>query len=82
MEQNTDLEGFRDVETPKLARIVKDVEHRFANPEKFRKEQKEAQNMLFKFVLQYDSRRGTNFLNTFPNMNYIRGNKTCMILFL
>ena len=64
--QNTDREGFRDVETPKLARIVKDVEHRFANPEKFRKEQKEAQNMLFKFVLQYDRRRGTNFLNTFP----------------
>ena len=66
MEQNTDDRGFRDVETPKLSRIVKDVEHRFANPDKFRKEQKEAQNMLFKFVIQYDRRRGTNFLNTFP----------------
>jgi len=66
MEQNTNRDGFRDVETPKLVRIVKDIEHRFANPDKFRKEQKEAQNMLVKFILQYDKRRQTNFVKTFP----------------
>ena len=65
MEQNTDPKGFKSIETAKLQRIVKDVEHRFNNKD-FWKEQQEAQNMLFKFIIQYDRRRGTNFLNTFP----------------
>jgi hypothetical protein len=66
MEQNTDPRGFKTVETAKLKRIVEDVDHRFNNKDKFWKEQQEAQNMFFKFILQYDRRRQRNFLNTFP----------------
>jgi len=66
MEQNTDPRGFKTVETEKLKRIVEDVDHRFNNKDKFWKEQQEAQNMFFKFILQYDRRRQRNFLNTFP----------------
>ena len=65
MQENTNHYGFKEIETSKLARIVADVEHRLNNKE-FRKEQQEAQNMFFKFILQYDRRRSTNFLNTFP----------------
>jgi organic radical activating enzyme len=66
MEENTDPKGFKTIETAKLQRIVKDVEYRFENKDKFWKEQQEAQHMFFKFILQYDRRRDTNFLNTFP----------------
>tara|TARA_B110000503_G_scaffold133127_1_gene210122 strand:- start:574 stop:1557 length:984 start_codon:yes stop_codon:yes gene_type:complete len=65
MQQNTGPTAFRDVETAKLTRIYEDVIHRLDN-EKFTKEQAEAQNMLYKFVLQYDKRRDTKFLEAFP----------------
>ena len=65
MEENTNPTGYTKVETSKLKRIVADVQHRL-DTKGFRKEQEEAQHMFVKFMLQYDRRRGTNFLNTFP----------------
>lgn len=65
MEENTDSNGFKPLETAKLKRIVQDVDHRFTNKD-FWQEQQEAQRMFFQFILEYDRRRGTNFLNTFP----------------
>ena len=65
MEENTNPTGYTKVETSKLKRIVADVQHRL-DTKGFKKEQEEAQHMFVKFMLQYDRRRGTNFLNTFP----------------
>tara|TARA_R110000851_G_scaffold237329_1_gene390160 strand:- start:384 stop:1745 length:1362 start_codon:yes stop_codon:yes gene_type:complete len=65
MQQNTGPTAFREVETAKLTRIYEDVLLRLDNKD-YTKEQAEAQNMLYKFILQYDRRRDTKFLEAFP----------------
>jgi hypothetical protein len=66
MQQNTDLHGFKQIETVKLERIVSDVEHRLSNKDNFLKEQKEAQKMFYMFTKQYDKRRNVEFNKVFP----------------
>jgi organic radical activating enzyme len=65
MEANNHPEGFRDIETDKLRRIVADVLFRFTK-EDFINEQKEAQRMFRDFISQYDKRRELNFVEIFP----------------
>ena len=72
--------GFSYREIDKLKRIIKDLNHRLANPKEFEQIAIEGRRMFFEYVKQYDKRRGTNFMETFPELqDFFRECKSCMI---
>ena len=72
--------SFTDREVQKMDRIVKDLDVRNNKPEEFEREAVEGRRMFYEWIQQYDKRRGTNFLKTFPEMNkFYEDCKACMI---
>ena len=63
-----------------MIRIVQDLDVRQDKPEEFEKEAIEGRRMFYEWIQQYDKRRGTDFLKTFPEMNkFYEDCKACMI---
>ncbi|MBR19702.1 MAG: hypothetical protein CMA64_06105 [Euryarchaeota archaeon] len=72
--------SFTDREVQKMDRIVKDLDVRNNKPEEFEREAVEGRRMFYEWIQQYDKRRGTDFLKTFPQMNkFYEDCKSCMI---
>jgi hypothetical protein len=55
---------FNDLEYAKFERVVKYMESAIYTPEKI----KEGRRDLFNWFTEYDRRRGTDFVNTFPEL--------------
>ena len=71
---------FDDRETQKMIRIVQDLDVRQDKPEEFEKEAIEGRRMFYEWIQQYDKRRGTDFVKTFPEMDkFYEDCKACMI---
>ena len=71
---------FSEREIQKMERIVKDLDVRYENPNDFEKEAIEGRRMFYEWIQQYDKRRGTDFVKTFPEMNkFLKDCETCMI---
>ena len=72
--------SFTDREVQKMDRIVKDLDVRNNKPEEFEREAVEGRRMFYEWIQQYDKRRGTDSLKTFPEMNkFYEDCKACMI---
>lgn len=66
-------ENFEEYETKDLRRIVQDLQNRLSKPQEFEQISNEARKMFFEFIKQYDKRRGTNFVDTFPQLyNFLK----------
>ena len=71
---------FDDRETQKMIRIVEDLDVRKNKPAEFEKEAIEGRRMFYEWIQQYDKRRGTDFVKTFPEMDkFYEDCKACMI---
>ena len=63
--------------------VAEDLDVRNNKPEEFEREAVEGRRMFYEWIQQYDKRRGTDFLKTFPEMNkFYEDCKSCMIYFL
>lgn len=63
-----------------MERIVKDLDVRNSSPTEFHKEAVQGRRMFYEWIQQYDERRGTNFVKTFPEMNkFLKDCRECMI---
>ena len=83
MMNNKLVESFKALaerEIQKMERIVKDLDVRYENPNDFEKEAIEGRRMFYEWIQQYDKRRGTDFVKTFPEMDkFYEDCKACMI---
>ena len=71
---------FSNIEIQKMQRIIADLNVRHDKPEEFETEAIEGRRMFYEWIQQYDKRRGTNFVETFPEMNnFLEDCKACMI---
>ena len=71
---------FSNIEIQKMQRIIADLNVRHDKPEEFETEAIEGRRMFYEWIQQYDKRRGTNFIETFPEMNrFLEDCKACMI---
>ena len=72
--------NFSQREIQKMERIVKDLDVRNSSPTEFHKEAVQGRRMFYEWIQQYDERRGTNFVKTFPEMNkFLKDCRECMI---
>ena len=60
--------------------IILDLDVRNSSPTEFHKEAVQGRRMFYEWIQQYDERRGTNFVKTFPEMNkFLKDCRECMI---